>query len=92
MMRYWPRGVAKDRIDIWEKHLGTPGELIKKWKSGSIKWPDFSREYVKAMKDQKDKIAALAGLAKKQTITLLCSCDEADRCHRTILKQLIEQT
>jgi uncharacterized protein YeaO (DUF488 family) len=29
VMHYSPRGVAKDKIDVWEKQLGTPPELIQ---------------------------------------------------------------
>ena len=30
VMRLWPRGVAKDKVDVWLKELGTEEELIKK--------------------------------------------------------------
>lgn len=89
VMRLWPRGVKKEKIDYWEKELGTPQDLIKKWKSGSIKWQDFSRQYLKFAAAHKDKIDELARRAKKGTVTLLCSCRDAEHCHRELLKQLI---
>ena len=90
VMRFWPRGISKDKVDAWEKDLGAPPDLIKDWKAGSISWGDFSRRYRTAMRAQKEKIAALANAAKKQTLTLLCSCPEEKRCHRWLLKQMIE--
>lgn len=90
VMHYWPRGVAKDRIDAWEKELGTPPELIERWKSKRIGWPQFRRDYIKALKGQEDKIAELAAQAKSRTVTLLCSCKDAPHCHRTILAELLE--
>lgn len=89
--RFWPRGISKGRIDRWEKELGTPPDLIKKWKSGSIKWPTFSRQYLMAVKSQQDKIKELASLAVKKNITLFCTCRDGNRCHRKLLKELIEK-
>jgi uncharacterized protein YeaO (DUF488 family) len=94
VMRYWPRGVAKDKIDVWEKQLGTPPDLIKQWKAKEIGWPQFRRAYLQAMKNQQEKIAALAALAaraRRQTVTLLCGCKDASHFHRTILAQLIDE-
>ena len=91
VMHYWPRGVAKDKIAVWEKQLGTPPELIKQWKAKEIGWPQFRRAYLQAIENQQEKIATLAARAGRQTVTLLCSCKDADHCHRTILAQLIEK-
>jgi uncharacterized protein YeaO (DUF488 family) len=88
---YWPRGIRKDRISRWERELGTSPDLIKKWKSGSINWATFSRLFLKTVKSQKDKIMELASLAGKQDITLLCTCHDGNRCHRKLLKELIEK-
>jgi uncharacterized protein YeaO (DUF488 family) len=29
-------------------------------------------------------------LARRQTITLLCSCQDEARCHRTLLREILE--
>jgi hypothetical protein len=45
------------------------------------------------MREQRDKIADLARrVAGGETITLLCSskCDRESRCHRSLLRELIE--
>ena len=34
VMRLWPRGVARDKVDVWLKELGTEKELIKKVEIG----------------------------------------------------------
>jgi uncharacterized protein YeaO (DUF488 family) len=91
VMRYWPRGVRKDSVDAWEKALGTPPDLIKDWKAGHITWRAFSQRYTAAVSAQKDKIAELAARAQTQTVTLLCSCRDEARCHRSILKGLVER-
>lgn len=89
VMRYWPRGISKDKIDLWEKELGTPADLIKKWKSGSISWKQFSKQYLDSISDKEESINRIAQIARDKTVTLLCSCRESKHCHRTLLKQLL---
>ena len=47
VMPMWPRGIKKEKVDIWIKELGTPKEVIKKWKSGKIPWSEVVKEYRK---------------------------------------------
>jgi uncharacterized protein YeaO (DUF488 family) len=49
--------------------------------------------YLREMRDQRDAIAELARRVQSgETITLLCSssCERDSRCHRSLLKTLIE--
>jgi uncharacterized protein YeaO (DUF488 family) len=91
VMRWWPRGVRKDKVDDWQKELGTSPELIKAWKGGRIKWAEFARRYRDEMRGCLCKIADLADLARRRTVTLLCGCRDGDHCHRTLLKQLVDK-
>jgi len=89
VMRYWPRGVRRNAADVWEKDLGTQPDLIKAWKEGKVTWQEFVKRYRASVATQKEKIAELAERSKKETVTLLCSCREESRCHRSVLKELI---
>jgi len=97
--RYRPRALKKEleTWDKWEKNLGPSKDLHADFygKHGEpIGWPEYRRRYLKEMKDQKDRIADLARrVAAGETITLLCSsaCIDPERCHRTLLKKLIEE-
>ncbi len=91
VMRMWPRGVKKESVDGWKKELGAPKELIKDWKDGNCDWAEFRKRYRTAMEDQKAEIAELAQRAGDGTVTLLCGCKDEERCHRTLLKQMIER-
>jgi uncharacterized protein YeaO (DUF488 family) len=91
VMRYWPRGISKDKVDAWEKDLGTEPDVIKLWKSDAISRSEFAQRYRQAVASQKEKIKALAQQAAKGTVTLLCSCPDERRCHRILLKELIEE-
>jgi uncharacterized protein YeaO (DUF488 family) len=97
--RYRPRALKKadETWDAWWKDLGPSKELHADFygKHGPpIDWKAYRRRYLQEMKAQKDKIAQLAHRVNAgETITLLCSsaCVDADHCHRTLLKQLIER-
>ncbi len=91
VMRLWPRGVSKESVDEWMKELGTDKELIKKWKAGKVSWSDFRKEYLKSLKGKEDLLKQLAKEAGKKTITLLCSCKDEKKCHRSLLKSAIEK-
>ncbi len=96
--RYRPRALKKENEtwNSWCKHLGPSKELHADFygKHGPpIGWKEYRRRYLKEMRLQKERIADLARrVAAGETITLLCSsaCVDPARCHRTLLKQLIE--
>ncbi len=91
VMRIWPRGISKDKVDVWMKELGTDRELIRKWKDGKLSWDRFATAYKKSLKGKEDLLRELAGQSKAGTITLLCTDKDASRCHRSLLKAAIEE-
>jgi uncharacterized protein YeaO (DUF488 family) len=90
VMRYWPRGVRKEAAGEWRRELGTSPELIRDWKSGAIKWPEFVRRYRKEMAAQSESIRDLAQHAKRGTVTLLCNDADDPHSHCAVLKDLIQ--
>lgn len=93
VMRYWPRGIKKVKVDVWFKDLGTSKELIRAWKTGRVTWSEFRKRYISDLKDEQKQaiIRDLANRAKTGKITLLCGCRDPKTCHRTILKEQIEK-
>jgi uncharacterized protein YeaO (DUF488 family) len=90
-MTLWPRGVSKDKVDLWLKELGTDRDLIKRWKSGKVTWSEFKKEYRRGLSSKRDLLQELADRSKKADITLLCTDKDAAHCHRTILAEEIEK-
>lgn len=97
--RYRPRGVSKadEAWDDWQPALG-PSKDLHAWAYGrggnQTTWETYRRSYLREMATQTASIDALAGrVAGGETITLLCSsaCERESRCHRSLLKELIEQ-
>jgi uncharacterized protein YeaO (DUF488 family) len=90
VMTLWPRGVSKDKVDLWMKELGTPRELIKRYKAGEIRWSEYAVEYRKSLKGKEGLLKSLAAESRKGTITLLCTEKDPSTCHRSLLKAAIE--
>ena len=98
--RYRPRGLPKsdETWHAWDKDLAPSVELhaaaYGKGDRLTLSWDVYRQRYLKEMLRQKPKIAALAQRVKNgEMITLLCSsqCTREDRCHRSLLKALIER-
>ena len=91
VMRLWPRGVKKEKIDHWFRDLGTDPPLIKAWKTGKLSWPEFRKRYLAGLQkaEAQAQLTELRALAKTGTVTLLCSCPDESRCHRGILKEVL---
>lgn len=96
--RYRPRGLPKatETWDQWMPNLGPSKSLhaAAYAKVGlGISWATYRASYLVEMRPQRAAIAELADrVAAGEAITLLCSsqCDRESRCHRSILKELIE--
>ena len=97
--RYRPRGLRKadETWDAWQPDLGPSRELHAAFwgKHGApIGWSAYRTAYLREMKAQMPAIHDLARrVAGGETITLLCSsaCEREQRCHRSLLKGLIEK-
>jgi len=97
--RYRPRGVPKETEtwDTWCPELGPTKELHSAYygkKADAITWDEYRRRYREEMLAQNELIEELVAMvAEGKTITLLCSsaCKKSKQCHRTLLKELIEE-
>jgi uncharacterized protein YeaO (DUF488 family) len=98
--RYRPRGLPKDQEtwDAWDKNLAPSVELhaaaYGKGERLTLAWDIYRQRYLKEMLAQTAKIKALAERVRAgETITLLCSaqCTREERCHRSLLRMLIER-
>lgn len=96
--RYRPRGVGKEdeTWDEWQPKLGPSTQLhaaVYAEASSPVPWPQYRRRYLAEQRQNVEMIQSLARrIAGGETITLLCSsaCTRESRCHRSLLKELIE--
>lgn len=97
--RYRPRGVAREdeTWDAWCKALGPSDDLhaAAYGKTGPpLAFAEYERRFLEEMERQRYWIDGFAKhLVRGDTITLLCSsaCVDPARCHRTLVKRLLEE-
>ena len=104
--RFRGRGLPANRYDVWMPSLGPSERLLREVQSGKISHAEFAGRYRAEMLSssdidqdnlsiknhgQKFTLRLLKKLAEKGIVTLMCHCAEDEkRCHRHILKTLIE--
>ena len=82
--------------DEWRPELGPSKALhgaVYTQEASKIPWPRYRAQYIAEQKVNQQLIESLAQrIAAGQMITLLCSsaCVRESRCHRSILRELIE--
>jgi uncharacterized protein YeaO (DUF488 family) len=89
IMRYWPRGIRKDKVDVWLRELAPVIPLLRAYLDGNITWAQYRPRYFAGLRrpEAKAAVAEALALARKAPITLLCGCPDPKRCHRTLLQK-----
>lgn len=91
VMRRWPRGIATGQVDGWDKELAPSLALLEEWRAERLSWDEFARRYRDEMSSKAAAIVELARRAQEGNVTLLCGCRDEARCHRSLLKELVER-
>lgn len=95
IMRIWPRGVRKDRIDVWMKDASPTRELLDAYHHAGLPWDDFEQQYRRQIRE--DRPHVLDDLHKLERehgrVTLLCyeRIPPEEHCHRFTLKAMLEE-
>ena len=94
-----PRGVPKaefasgDWYDVWYPNLAPSVETMKLGLAAETdaEWKRFEREYRREMSapDARRSLELLAVLSHNADFSVGCYCEREERCHRSILKQLL---
>lgn len=96
-----PRGVPKAQFatqnwyDVWFPNLAPSVETMKLGQSASspAEWSAFVRRYKAEMAapGPSNDLALLAALSQRTDFSVGCYCEREDRCHRSILKELLAE-
>ena len=97
-----PRGVPRsefakrDYYDVWFPTLAPSLPVMKlglRGKSDERAWKTFVRKYKAEMKrpDASRALDLLAALSHHTSLTVGCYCEDERRCHRSILRALLEE-
>ena len=103
--RFRGRGLLATRYNVWMANLGPSEALLRAGQIKTISWAEFSRCYRKELFEggtidrrnrtiknhgQKFTLRLLQKLAKRQSVTVMCHCDEGEtHCHRHILQKIL---
>ena len=95
-----PRGIrkedyaVKDIYDIWFPNLA-PSESLLKESSPNIEknWKKFRRRFLAELKSPAARrdLDLLAALSHRTNFSIGCYCKEESRCHRSILRELLDK-
>jgi len=96
-----PRGVSKtefakrDFYDVWLPNLAPSQELVTFAQSSQDdrSWTTFKRKFRAEMnKSEAAKLLDLLAAFSRQTnFSLGCYCENEERCHRSVLKELLAE-
>ena len=96
-----PRGVPKaefasrDFYDVWFPELAPSEELLKAGQAvkDEKSWRTFVRRYRAEMKPaaKSRTLDLLAALSRQTNFSVGCYCADEQRCHRTILRELLAE-
>jgi uncharacterized protein YeaO (DUF488 family) len=91
IMRYWPRGIRKDRVSVWLRELAPVIPLLRAYLDGKITWAQYTPRYLAGLErpEARAALAELRALAGRGPVTLLCGCADPARCHRTLLQRYV---
>ena len=94
-----PRGVPKskfaelDYYDVWLPNIAPSQELVTFGLEASDEraWKQFERRYRAEMKqpDASRVLDLLAALSHHASFSVGCYCENANRCHRSVLRDIL---
>jgi len=100
-VRRLPRGVRKERyaaddwLDVWYPELSPSAPLVTLALSAETErdWASFVRAFRKEMSQPAASrtLDLLAALSRGADFSLGCYCEEESRCHRSVLRALLQE-
>ena len=97
-----PRAVRKadyskrDYFDLWLPELAPSAKLVGWALSEPFtdrRWARYARSYRREMREpgRQRLLALLARLSEQASFSVGCYCEQEDRCHRSILRDLLAE-
>ena len=96
IMRYWPRGVRRERVDVWLKDAAPSTELLRAYTHAGLSWDAFEAGYrAEIERERPHVLEELRKLEREHgTVTLLCHerIPPHEHCHRHTLQDLLSRS
>ena len=93
VMRLWPRGIARSKVDRWLRELASVLPLMRGYRSGTIPWVEYRPKYLAGLEraEAQAHVEEILALARRGPVTVLCGCPDLTRCHRSLLQQYLAE-
>ena len=91
--RVWPRGIAKDdlQIDAWLKDLA-PSTGLRKWFGHDpAKWDDFRKRYALELEQHPEALEELVEKARAGHVTLVFGAKDTQHNNAVALRENLER-
>lgn len=97
-----PRGVRKSDYakrnfyDVWLPELA-PSQKLVGWALGKpwtdARWRQFARSYRREMREPSAArlLELIAALSRGANLSVGCYCEDENRCHRSLLRELLRE-
>jgi uncharacterized protein YeaO (DUF488 family) len=96
-----PRGVPKSErgtqnwYDVWFPELAPSTQAVKLAQAAATErqWASFVKKYRAEMAapDKRRILDLLAAMSRQSNFSIGCYCEEESRCHRSVLRALLEE-
>ncbi|HYD55952.1 MAG TPA: DUF488 family protein [Burkholderiales bacterium] len=91
--RLWPRGLSKEAVkaDLWLRDVA-PSDALRRWYSHDVRrWTLFRRKYRSELARRPEVLDLLNDLRRQAPVTLLFGARDAEHCHATVLREVLDE-
>ena len=88
--RLWPRGVSKDKVDLWLRDVAPSDELRRWFNHDPNKWEEFKRRYFQEL-DGNPKVEELLELIRRGRDVTLLYAAKSPYNNAVALKEYLER-
>jgi len=90
--RLWPRGISKEKVDLWLKEVAPSNDLRNWFSHDPKKWEEFKRKYERELQDKQELIHKIKQAEKeKGIVTLLYSTRNKEHNNAIALNIMLEK-
>jgi uncharacterized protein YeaO (DUF488 family) len=86
---------SQDWYDVWFPMLAPGAETVKQGQTADTpaQWSAFRKQYRSEMASPEAArtIELLASLSRHANFSVGCYCEHEDRCHRSVLRELLQE-
>ena len=89
--RLWPRGISKEKVDLWLKEISPSKELRVWFSHKKERFAEFKKRYFEELRGKRELLEKIKELEKeKGVVTLLYAAKDKELNNAQVLKEFLE--